>query len=519
MAHFLIRAALAALFLVGPPGAVALALAQDVTLKSRDGKVEFAGTLLSYDGEFYRVDTIFGPLTVDAQGVECTGPGCPDPEAYVARFSISGSARMGNGLMPALISAFARARGLEVTRRIEDDDNSTFLLSRPGGGREQAHIAVRASTTAEGFADLIAQEAELALALRAPNPMELRLAAEAGQGDLGRNGRGLVLAHDAIVPIVAPGNPISRLSLGDLERVISGRIADWSELGGPSGAIQLHLGAGDRALAAVIADLTGAELSGDAIAHTSLADLSDAVAADRSALGIATWSTIGNARPLSLRGSCGALTPADRRSIKAEDYPLPVSLMVYTPVRRLPLLARQFLDFFSSPGAEVVIRRAGFVDPGLEPISLGDQGNRLANSVAAAGQDVSLTDLQDMIATLRGAVRLSVSYRFRGGSTQLDVESFGNVSRLATALERGAFDGRELIFVGFSDSAGGATANRAISLRRAEAVRAAIRDAAETANFDRVELEVAAFGEAMPIACDDSQRGRDVNRRVEVWLR
>ena len=31
-------------------------------------------------------------------------------------------------------------------------------------------------------------------------------------------------------------------------------------------------------------------------------------------------------------------------------------------------------------------------------------------------------------------------------------------------------------------------------------------------------LETEAFGEALPMACDDSDWGRKVNRRVEVWV-
>ena len=32
-------------------------------------------------------------------------------------------------------------------------------------------------------------------------------------------------------------------------------------------------------------------------------------------------------------------------------------------------------------------------------------------------------------------------------------------------------------------------------------------------------IAVESFGEALPIACDDTALGRRVNRRVEVWLR
>ena len=73
--------------------------------------------------------------------------------------------------------------------------------------------------------------------------------------------------------------------------------------------------------------------------------------------------------------------------------------------------------------------------------------------------------------------------------------------------------------MGFSDGDGPATANRDIALRRAETVKRAVETAAESANFDRIGLEVDAFGEALPMACDDSTWGRQVNRRVEVWVR
>ena len=76
-----------------------------------------------------------------------------------------------------------------------------------------------------------------------------------------------------------------------------------------------------------------------------------------------------------------------------------------------------------------------------------------------------------------------------------------------------------MVCVGFSDGDGPAGPNKIIAKRRAEAVRQAVSLAAETANLDRITLEVEAFGEAMPMACDDSEWGRQVNRRVEVWVR
>jgi len=73
--------------------------------------------------------------------------------------------------------------------------------------------------------------------------------------------------------------------------------------------------------------------------------------------------------------------------------------------------------------------------------------------------------------------------------------------------------------VGFSDSNGSASTNLQIARRRATAVRDAVIAVAETADLSRIALETEAFGEAMPMACDDTAWGRKTNRRVEVWVR
>ena len=90
------------------------AVAQDVTLTSRDGSLSLTGTLQGYDGEFFRIDTNYGPLTVDGQGVTCDGPGCPDLTAPKAVIRFVGAQDAGNSLLPTLFAAFAEARGLNL---------------------------------------------------------------------------------------------------------------------------------------------------------------------------------------------------------------------------------------------------------------------------------------------------------------------------------------------------------------------------------------------------------------------
>jgi len=247
--------------------------------------------------------------------------------------------------------------------------------------------------------------------------------------------------------------------------------------------------------------------------------LSEAVADDPFGIGLASYSEIGNTKPLSLTGSCGVQLRGRRTAIKTEDYPLTAPIFLYMPARRLPALAREFLAYTRSPPAQIVIRRAGFVDQAPEEIEINAQGNRLANAIAVAQGQEGLGALQSMVTMLAPMRRLTTSFRFETGSVRLDAQSRSNVQQLARSLELGEYDGRRMVFVGFSDGQGPADDNLEIARARAEAVRDAVIGTAETADLDRLTLETVAFGEAMPMACDDTVWGRRVNRRVEVWLR
>lgn len=499
------------------------AMAQDVTLTSRDGGVEITGTLLGFDGEFYRVDTIYGELTVDGSGVTCEGPGCPNLLDFVAEVDFSGSSTMAEVLMPALLEGFALRNGFRIRRVTVDETHIDYILSDGEGQKTLARFGFRITTTDEGFADLLADEADIVLALREIRPDERARAREAGMGDMTDRNRSRVLALDAMVPIVAPGNPVKAISMPDLAAAFAGEIVNWAELGGPNAPISLHLPDAGSGLAQAVEDRllrpVGLDLPEDVIRHRVSSALSRAVTIDPFGLGLVSYAEVGNARMLTLTGSCGFTLEATRRTIKTEDYPLTSPMFLYMPARRLPKIARDFLSYLRGPAAQIVIRRVGFVDQSPEEITVNRQGDRFANAIATAGLEVTLDEIQRMTQSLRQMARLTTSFRFEAGSTRLDAQSRSNVEQLARAIEAGVYDTRALVFVGFSDGDGPAAANLEIARRRATAVRDAVLAAAETVSPGRVELTVEAYGEAMPMACDDSAWGRQINRRVEVWLR
>lgn len=523
MHRFLCGLIAAVLVVLNPPAV----LAQEVTLSPAEpaaGGQPISGQLLSYDGEYYRLDSIYGPLTLDARGVVCTGDGCPDTAGPpLTRFAISAARFPGELLLPALISAFARQQDMELLQQVQSARQTDFILGGEGGNEERARITLRLSEDRAAIGDLIAGTSDLAVTLRELIPEERAAALRAGiwtEGGPGRD-RGRVLALDGLVPVAAPGTPLRGIRPGDLARVLRGEITDWADLGAGTGPIRLHLmaagtGLGQRTDAMIGRSLGSAPAR---VLHETPAELANSVEVDPGALGVTVWSALGNAEPLALVGRCGARLSASASSLKSEDYPLTLPLMLYAPSVRQPPLVRRFLEFFDSPAADIVIGRAGLVSQSPERIALNAQGDRLARAVVNAGDEVPLAELQRFVGLVAEAERLTTTFRFRGGSARLDALSQGNVARLARGLESGTFDGSELLFLGFSDASGAAQANRAISQRRAEAVRSAVRAEAHGADFSRVRLRAEAFGEAIPMACEDTEWGQKSNRRVEVWLR
>ncbi|WP_421997946.1 substrate-binding domain-containing protein [Roseovarius confluentis] len=513
-------AAYAALFLFA--GAFPVS-AQDVTLTSRDGNVEITGNLLGFDGEFYRVDTVYGELTVDGSGVDCAGPGCPNLDTYVAQVVFSGAPTIGRLLMPALVEAFAIREGYEMSRETLEDGSLLLSIHDPAEARVVGEFQFRLTNSDEGFADLIADVADIAMSMREIRPREVRLGKDAALGDMSANGRGRVMALEALVPVVAPSNPVQQVTLTQLAEVLSGKIDNWNALGGPDAPIAVHLFDARSGLGQASEDLVvrpaGVSFAETVTRHADGVSLAEAVAEDPFAMGLMARAETGNTLTLALSGECGFALRATRRAVKTEDYPLTAPMFLYLPARRLPKLGREFLAYLKDPSAQLVIRRAGFVDQAPEEIGINEQGDRFANAIAQAGEELGLEELQRMVSALTSLKRLTTTFRFEAGSARLDAQSRSNVAQLARAMEVGKYDARRLVFVGFSDGAGPADNNRRIALRRAEAVRSAVVAAAETANMDRITTELEAFGEAMPMACDGTGWGRRINRRVEVWVR
>ena len=490
----LIRAAVFAALVFS--GLATQSMAQDVTLTSRDGALALSGQLQGFDGEFYRIDSSYGLLTVDAQGVICDGPACPDLTAPKAVIRVVGAADLGVALMPRLVAGFAAHQGLRLT--VPQSPEKPTLLTDPATDKVLAEFSFQALDPVAAHDALAAGRAELILAAVSTPAFGSR-----------------TIGLDPLVTIVASDNPMSTISTASLARALTGEVQNWAEIGGPDMPLVLHGLAEDADLNRALAARLGRKITATVI-HDTPADLARAVVRDPWALAVTGGSVVGDARVLGLTDSCGFPLLPSPLAVKAEDYPLTLPVYFLTPRRRLPLVARTFLEFLSQPAAQEAVEAAGLVGRGLARQPMTDDGLRLINASQGAGDETTLDDLKRLVNLMDGADRLSFTFRFQDDLTEMDSHSRDTLADLAQMIEAGMFDRMSLVLAGFSDGSGAAAANLDLSRERAAQVLAALQLAAPGVapeSLPRIE----AFGEALPMACDETAAGRRLNRRVELW--
>lgn len=493
--------------------------AQDVTLRSVLGDLVVEGTFLGFDGDYIRVETPAGELTLNYGKVECSGAACPDPETHVERLRFAGTSRIGELILPALVEGFARSRNQRVEREEMEGRAVYSVLGRVN--EPDVRVEIHLTTTEDGFAAIRARDADVAMAVGAVRSVDDRSATERQSGVSGDTRRIRIIAYDAVVPIVSPGSRIRPLSLSDLSHLFAGEIGNWSRLGGPNATPRLHLGNPETGLAQFFVErvlsATGRSLTDRAVRHDSDRDIVDAVMDDPAAIGLVSFERIENAISLPLLGRCGLSDRATLDTVKTGDFPLTVPLYLHLPAHRLGPFGRAFVVWMSGPDAHRILRRIGVPGPMASPIPVGIQGDRIVAAIQRAGDELGLGPLLTLADAIEGRERLTPTFRFQVGQRQLNRTSQAQVRAVARAIRDGRYIGNRLFLLGFSDSVGSASTNLILSEERAEAVRDAIlQQLGGSLPQDQV-LDTIGLGEVLPVTCDDTAWGRDVNRRVELW--
>ena len=127
-----------------------------------------------------------------------------------------------------------------------------------------------------------------------------------------------------------------------------------------------------------------------------------------------------------------------------------------------------------------------------------------AKKMAATLTDISATD------TERGLVITMGSILFELNESELKSSSKTTVAKIADFLNQ--YPERDVLVEGFTDSTGSSDYNQTLSDKRAKAVTALLAGN----GIDKNRLNAVGYGESYPAATNDTQLGRQKNRRVEI---
>ena len=495
-----------------------------VTLREKSGSMDLTGQLVALEDGAYVLDTALGELRLAQELMICEGAGCPkisDTPSFVVQ---AGGVAM-ESLLPALLKGFADTKGAKIS----------FIANELSGERTAqiyaqdetlvAELTLRVADDSAMLAKLDGGQFDVGFTQRRITPHEAAIYSERGFGEIRDSQHEALLALDAVTVFVNPANQIRNLAPEDIQRIWSGEITNWRQLGGRDMPIRIHDYANSQtAVAQEFRDrILPAKLSaGTTVSetHETSADLVNAVVADRAAIGVASRATAlaGGGRLISLIRSCGLLAAPSDFGVKIGDYPAGRSIYAYTRPDALHPVAKEFVDWSKSAAAQEIIGDAGFANAELEKTGIENMGMMLVHT-AAVEPDFDGNQFSTLMRELRGADRLSIAFRFRSGSSILDAESIDNLGELARRIEANEFEGQEILLVGFADSVGDSNLNTILAEARSQAVLEILERELPSPTLSNANITPLSFGEQLPMACNDVAEGRDLNRRVEVWTR
>ena len=412
-----------------------------------------------------------------------------------------GSNIEGIRLAPALAASYLQQQmgATETVIVTTKDPVEEYIQGYLPKSREAVAVEIFAHGSTTSFKDLAGHKADIAMSSIPINP-RIRKDLQPLVGDLLSDKNDIVVGSDGLAIIVHQTNPVDSLTTKQIAGLLSGDITDWSQVGGDAGPVNVHArdelsGAYDT-IQHIVLNPYNKRLSNSAKRYDSVVALANAVANDRSGIGFVGLPFAQRAKTIAVADSeeVVPLLPTPF-TVATEDYPLTRRLYFYVSEQTENPHVHIMANFALSQSGQTIVEKEGFV----------------SHILHTARPAITLAMPDDYILLTRNAERLSLNFRFKFGSTELDTKSKHDIERLLSYMQERP--NKKLMLFGFTDSVGSAESNLKLSVERATVVKRILAD------HDVHTLLLKGFGEKLPVASNSTDDGRHHNRRVEVWIK
>jgi len=216
-----------------------------------------------------------------------------------------------------------------------------------------ADISVRGGGSGVGIASIIDGNCDIANSSRPIKDTELDKAAANGK-DI----KAHVIAMDGIAVIVNPGNPVSALTKAQVKDIYTGKISNWTQLGGNNEKIVVisrDTSSGTFEAFGELA-LNKEKVRPDAVMQASNQAIATTVASTPGAIGYVGLGFLSaNVKAVSVNG----VIPS-KETVLNNKYPIGRPLFMYTNGTPKGLV-KEVLDFIKSPEGQQLVDQDGFV--------------------------------------------------------------------------------------------------------------------------------------------------------------
>ena len=265
--------------------------------------------------------------------------------------------------------AVARAEDLHGTIQIKGSDTMVNLCQAWAEAFMKQHpnvtIAVTGGGSGTGFAALVERSCDLAAVSRTIKQQEIDQAK--AKGFTPQEWR---VALDGLAVVVHPSNPVKQLTIAQLRDLFTGKITNWSEIGGPNKKVTLlsrevnsgtHVYFKEHVLGKG-ADGKSLEYSPDALLLPSSQAIADEVASNPDAIGYygMGYLNANNTAVSVAKDAAGPFVSPSEATVRSGEYPISRPLLFYSPGEPTGAV-KMFLDFTLSPDGQRMVHDNDFV--------------------------------------------------------------------------------------------------------------------------------------------------------------
>lgn len=425
---------------------------------------------------------------------------------------IHGSNTIGTKLMPKLVAGYLEKKGAIQLKTTDGSNSQEKKVEFKWSNQDEKAYAVEIYShgSSTSFKDFELAACDIGMTSRKINQKEIDKLKAIGLGDLSTIKSEFIIALDGISIIVNKANPITHLSVEQISDIFSGKITNWSQVGGKDGKIKVFSRDENSGTYDIFKNLilNDKALLSEAVWIESAEELSDEVSKDANSIGFTSFSYTGDTKPLSIsQGTSDAVFP-NAFNIATEEYYLSKRVYLYCPEKKQNPYAAELINYITDDEGQNIIKNCGFAT-----IDIQVDENFIPFTKPTFKSQEAQQKYNQIVSNAQG--RLSLNFLFKNGSAELDNKSIRDLEKVVNFLFRNKYINSKILLVGYSDNKGDYNMNIKLSNQRALRVKEKIIN-----QFKLLDgrIEVLGMGPEMPIASNNTSGGMDRNRRVEVYI-